>query len=361
MNSPLRGLRREDLRDPRRPVRAASRRLAREVRLVVEQEAERLRRARARPRARSAPRPWNVRDRPGSHRADQQRGPRAVHRDRGRRRADRKPIHGSRPGCSATRRGRGGPPRVAASGPVAGAIMPGVSGPARRDLSLIRAQAAREVAGASGLLRSAGTEPAPRCGVSPDSPPDTLHSVSSEAGTPSASAVAARRAGLHVARAAHEPQASRKGGGERTNGEAQRANRTCGDSFLWRLRRWHPAHRHQVHRIDRARRQRPLHAARLPRRDPRPRRHARGRLGLPDPLLRDRRAHARRPARRARRVQSRRAARQHRRRAPRRHGDHQQRRVQQEVAAARGLRAGRGSARSSCATASSWSRSRSPR
>ena len=66
-----------------------------------------------------------------------------------------------------------------------------------------------------------------------------------------------------------------------------------------RLRRRHAAHRRPVHQRQRAVRQRPGHAARLPGRDPGPGRHAGRRLGLPGPHLRPRHHHAGRRAERA--------------------------------------------------------------
>ena len=106
------------------------------------------------------------------------------------------------------------------------------------------------------------------------------------------------------------------------------------------LRRRHAADRHQVHGVHRARRQRPLDLPRLPGRDPRPRRLARRRLGLPDPLRLAGHPHARRPARRAGRLQPGRAAREHRRPAPERHADREHRRLRREEHRARRLRRG---------------------
>ena len=67
-----------------------------------------------------------------------------------------------------------------------------------------------------------------------------------------------------------------------------------------RLRRRHAAHGRPLHVRQRLVRQRPLHAARLPRRDPRPSRHGERRVELPGPHLRPRHHHARRRAQRAR-------------------------------------------------------------
>ncbi len=62
-----------------------------------------------------------------------------------------------------------------------------------------------------------------------------------------------------------------------------------------RFRRWHAAGRRPLHRRHRARRQRPLDPAGLPGRDPRPGRHPRRRVGLPDPVRLARHPHPRRP------------------------------------------------------------------
>ena len=62
-----------------------------------------------------------------------------------------------------------------------------------------------------------------------------------------------------------------------------------------RLRRRHAAGRRSLHGRHRARRQRPLDAAGLPGRDPRPGRHPRRRLRLPDPLRLARHPHPGRP------------------------------------------------------------------
>src|SRR2546427_13212734 len=82
----LRGRRREDLREPRRPPGPLMA-FPREVRLVVEQEAERLR-LRQRHLEPESLLGREERDRPGSRRADQERRSGVVHRDRGRARAD---------------------------------------------------------------------------------------------------------------------------------------------------------------------------------------------------------------------------------------------------------------------------------
>ena len=96
-----------------------------------------------------------------------------------------------------------------------------------------------------------------------------------------------------------------------------------------RLRRRHAADRRPVHLRDRGVRQRPVHAAELPRRDPRTRRDAAGRVVVPAALRQLRHPHARRPAGRAGRDEPGRAEGQHRRPASRRRPDRQHRRVHQ--------------------------------
>ena len=66
-----------------------------------------------------------------------------------------------------------------------------------------------------------------------------------------------------------------------------------------RLRRRHAAHRRPLHPGDGVLRQRPLDAAELPGRDPRPPGHPAGRVVVPGPLRRPRHPHPGRPARRA--------------------------------------------------------------
>ena len=123
-----------------------------------------------------------------------------------------------------------------------------------------------------------------------------------------------------------------------------------------RFRRRNAADRNQVHRVHGARGQRSLDPAGLPGRDPRARRHPRGRLGLPDPFLVGGHPHAGRPARRAGRAQPRRAAREHPRPARERHADREQRRLQRQEPEARRLRA-RSAARAA-QPLPAWSRSR---
>ena len=67
-----------------------------------------------------------------------------------------------------------------------------------------------------------------------------------------------------------------------------------------RLRRWDAAHGQPLHRRHRDGRERPGHAARLPRRDPRAGRHPARRVRVPDPLRLARHPHAGRPPERAR-------------------------------------------------------------
>ena len=94
-----------------------------------------------------------------------------------------------------------------------------------------------------------------------------------------------------------------------------------------RLRRRHAADRHPVHPDRRGLRQRHQHVPGLPGRDPRPRRHAARRVGLPDQLLGLGHPHAGRPARRAGGDEPGRAQDQPRRPARGRRADRQQRRV----------------------------------
>ena len=97
-----------------------------------------------------------------------------------------------------------------------------------------------------------------------------------------------------------------------------------------RLRRRDAAHRRPVHdRVGRSARQRPVHPAQLPGRDPRAAGHPPGRLELPAALRRPRRAHPGRRAGRPRRDEPRRPQGQPRRRPARRDDHRQHRRVHQ--------------------------------
>ena len=84
------------------------------------------------------------------------------------------------------------------------------------------------------------------------------------------------------------------------DGQGGRTARAGHDSLRRRLGRRHAADRGPLHERDGRDRQRPLDAARLSGRDPRPRRLAARRVRLPDPLRRSRHPHAGRPAGRAR-------------------------------------------------------------
>ena len=111
-------------------------------------------------------------------------------------------------------------------------------------------------------------------------------------------------------------------------GKAQgRAGRDRHHPLRRRLRRRHAAHRHRVHARERARRQRPRHLPGLPRGDPRPRRLAVRRLGLPGELRLARDPHPRRRARRARGDEPGRAQDEPRRPEAGRHADREHRRL----------------------------------
>ena len=129
-----------------------------------------------------------------------------------------------------------------------------VSGPGRGHLSLIWAQAVPGSRWLQWPFAAYAAEGARSCGVSPDSAPDTIRSVSSGAGPTGHPKMHGARPASRFARcgrakirqvARGEPQASedqQKGVSSESHGEAHRADRTRGDPFSRRLRGWHPAH-----------------------------------------------------------------------------------------------------------------------